>query len=164
MSDQILNCDMDGVLVDMDHFIRTHLHPDDQDDPSRMWPALQRIPGMYRKMRPTPYARQLWSAIMDLCPNRRLLTALPLVTKMPDAQKDKNQWVDLHRKRVFCGERPEVLVGPYSKDKYRHCRPGDILIEDREDNCEAWTKAGGIAILHTGDVKKTIRLLSQAVQ
>jgi hypothetical protein len=40
-------------------------------------------------------------------------------------------------------ERIPVLFGPYSFDKYKHCTPGDILIDDRTSNCEEWRAAGG---------------------
>ena len=36
-----------------------------------------------------------------------------------------------------------VFLGPYSQDKWQHCRPGDILIDDRTSNCTEWENAGG---------------------
>ena len=38
-----------------------------------------------------------------------------------------------------------VMFGPHSTDKYKHCQKGDILVDDRLDNCQAWTQAGGIS-------------------
>jgi len=35
-----------------------------------------------------------------------------------------------------------------SKEKYKHCRPGDILIDDWEKYRALWVEAGGIWITH----------------
>jgi hypothetical protein len=43
-----------------------------------------------------------------------------------------------------------VMFGPYSKDKWKHCLTGDILIDDRSSNIDEWRAAGGIAIHHIG--------------
>lgn len=164
MKRRYVNCDMDGVLVDMDRYIDEHLSPAAKGNDAIMWPELEKIPNFYRKMKPTSYARVLWLAIMDTNLERRLLTAVPRVTPIPTAEQDKNAWVDIYQNQVFCGERPQVLIGPYSRDKWKHCQPGDILIDDRDDNCASWETAGGIAILHDGDVYKTIAELQRAAR
>lgn len=40
-------------------------------------------------------------------------------------------------------------------------QPGDVLIDDFEANCDAWTAAGGVAIRHAGDWTATGHALSQ---
>jgi hypothetical protein len=52
------------------------------------------------------------------------------------------------------------MFGPYSKDKHQHCRPGDILIDDRSSNIEEWQAAGGIAIHHK-NIDTTLQELSK---
>lgn len=42
-----------------------------------------------------------------------------------------------------------VFFGPYSYDKEKHCKRGDILIDDRLSNCSDWIRAGGIAHQYT---------------
>lgn len=163
MSITIYN-DMDGLYVDMDRFINEELSPGCRNNDAQMWAELQAIPRVYRLMRATPYAKRLWEAVMATGLPRKMLTAIPRVTSVPTAEEDKNAWVDDHRQSVFCGERPEVLIGPYSRDKWRHAKPGDILIDDRADNCASWETAGGVAIFHAGDPANTIRLLNQAVR
>jgi hypothetical protein len=153
---------MDGVLVDFDAFLKT-LSAKARADEAQMWAEIQAIDNAYQKMVPTPYARRLWNAIAETGLTRKILTALPRITSIPSAEADKNAWVDHYREQVFGGERPDVLIGPYLKDKWRHARPGDILVDDRVDNCVAWTTAGGTAIYHEGDVTKTIALLKLAV-
>jgi hypothetical protein len=35
-----------------------------------------------------------------------------------------------------------------SKDKYKHCTPGAILIDDRGATRDSWEGAGGVFVLH----------------
>ena len=155
--------DLDGVYVDMDRFIRENLSKAAQRSDAAMWEQLQSMPHFYRKMQPTPYARQLWQAVMATGLPRVMLTAIPRVTTIPDAEEDKRIWVAEHKDSVFCGESPQVNIGPYSRDKWRHCKFGDILIDDKGENCAAWEAAGGFPIHHTGDVNKTIERLNWLV-
>lgn len=156
-------CDMDGVLVDFDAFKKKHLSAEAQDDDSVMWPEIARIPNFYRKLKPTVYARQLWAAIKLVGSDRCILTAIPRVTTIPTAADDKRLWVTDHRAPIFGGERPAVNIGPHSRDKYKHIKyEGDIIIDDRADNIQQWIDAGGIGILHTGDVDRTILMLHEA--
>jgi hypothetical protein len=67
------------------------------------------------------------------------LTALPHDYSMPYAAQDKVWWAHRH----FPGT--PVFFGPFSHDKWRHCRPGDILIDDRHSNCSQWAEAGGLS-------------------
>jgi hypothetical protein len=41
-----------------------------------------------------------------------------------------------------------LFFGPYAHDKHKHCKVGDILIDDRFSNCEEWIAAGGVAHLY----------------
>jgi hypothetical protein len=72
----------------------------------------------------------------------RFLTALPHDYSMPFAANDKVWWA--HER--FPGI--PVFLGPFSHDKWRHCRPGDILIDDRVSNCAEWQQAGGLAHIY----------------
>lgn len=67
------------------------------------------------------------------------LTALPHDYSVPYASYDKVQWVQKHFPEI------PMFIGPYSYDKWRHCKPGDILIDDRHSNCHEWRGAGGLA-------------------
>lgn len=73
----------------------------------------------------------------------RFLTALPHDYSMPFAAQDKVWWANRHFPGV------PVTFGPFSFDKYRHCQPGDILIDDRHSNCSEWRAAGGISHIYT---------------
>lgn len=69
------------------------------------------------------------------------LTAIPHYNDVHWAFWDKVCWAQQHF--------PDIAVhfGPYSEDKHRHCVAGDILVDDRPDNCQHWQAAGGTAIL-----------------
>jgi hypothetical protein len=69
----------------------------------------------------------------------RFLSALPHNNDMPWATQDKVWWAYEHFPGI------PVFIGPYSHDKHVHCRPGDILIDDRTSNCMEWETAGGKA-------------------
>ncbi len=65
------------------------------------------------------------------------LTAVPKDNDVPWAFSDKVLWAQDHFPDI------PVHFGPYSTDKHLHCRSGDILVDDRQDNCDQWTEAGG---------------------
>jgi hypothetical protein len=71
------------------------------------------------------------------------LTALPHDDDMPYAAYDKIMWADKYFPHLV------VFFGPYSGDKWKHCTPGDILIDDRVTNCQQWREVGGIAHEYT---------------
>jgi 5'(3')-deoxyribonucleotidase len=142
--------DLDGVLADFDAFVlknmgRTFNHQDGPAD-TQMWDFLSSVENMYFKLEPTPYAFKLFDLVMENDPNAEILTAIPRRTSMPSAEQDKRDWV-----KKYFGDIP-VNIGPYSKDKWKHADCGDILIDDRKDNIEAWvTKGEGVGILHVYD-------------
>jgi len=70
------------------------------------------------------------------------LTALPHDYSVPLASYDKVLWAHDHFPGI------PVRFGPFSYDKWRHCTPGDILIDDRTSNCEEWIAAGGQAHIY----------------
>jgi hypothetical protein len=86
--------------------------------------------------------------LVDFCRNLKaegivedllFLTALPHDYSVPFAAYDKVLWATERFERI------PVLFGPYSYDKWRHCKAGDILIDDRHSNCHEWRAAGGLA-------------------
>lgn len=159
-------CDLDGVLVDFDRLVleglgRTFSHQAGPKGDSEMWDFLMKQDRLYYNLHPTPYAKRLWDEIVAVGCDRRILTAIPRRTRIANATEDKMDWVQKkHKEDVFSGDDPLFIIGPFSGDKHRHCRHGDILIDDRMDNIDAWLKAGGIGILHNYlDVEHTIKWL-----
>jgi hypothetical protein len=61
---------------------------------------------------------------------------------------------------------PDIPVhfGPYSEDKQKHCVPGDILVDDRPDNCQSWRDAGGIAVRVTKEYGLALEELNRILE
>jgi len=156
--------DMDGVVADFDAFVwlhmgRTFSHKEGPGSDKEMWDFLSRIENLYFKLPYTPYAAELLDAVLSVpALSHKMLTAIPRRASVPTAEKDKINWMSKH----FSHLNIPVHIGPYSRDKWKHCKPGDILIDDREDNIEEWRAAGGIGILHyTNDGERTIQILRE---
>jgi hypothetical protein len=146
-----LYLDMDGVVADFDAMAAQHLGRDlsgyTQDGIFSFvgdeWPKIQAIERFYRDLPPMKGCWQLVDTARqyrDRLGWRLLfLTAIPRLNDMPWAQYDKILWVNQHF--------PDIAVhfGPYSHDKQHHCRPGDILVDDRLTNCIEWRAVGGRA-------------------
>jgi len=157
-----LYLDMDGVVADFDEYaMRTLGVPPSQGIYSEdIWKKLASNPRIYQELHKTPYADHLFFECSKFAKKNNyqlmFLTAVPKGNDVPWAFYDKVYWARHNFPTV------PVMFGPYSKDKYKHCKTGDILIDDRRSNIEEWTAAGGISILHQ-DVKTTIEQLNQLV-
>lgn len=86
-----------------------------------------------------------------------------LLSKVPDARLalgyvEKRRWVDLH-----LGVGVPLIVVPDSLGKAPYCVQGDVLIDDSEPNCLAWSKVGGHAILHRR-LEATLEAIMKAKQ
>ena len=86
-----------------------------------------------------PDASDLLNAVEHLEPV--ILTALPR-DNAERAAKHKRDWVSNHIGTY------EVLTCQ-TKDKPNFCKPGDVLIDDRAINRDAWLAKGGTYIIHT---------------
>jgi 5'(3')-deoxyribonucleotidase len=155
-----LYLDMDGVVADFDEYAaRTlELSPSGGIYPDEVWHELAANARLYRDLIKTLYADDLVSECQDFALTKeydlKFLTAVPKGNDVPWAFYDKVLWAQKHFPDIA------VMFGPYSKDKWRHCRPGDILIDDRLSNIEQWRVAGGIAIHHT-NIDTTLYELSR---
>lgn len=154
-----LYLDMDGVVADFDEYAARTLGvpPSEGVYPDDVWKQLASNGRIYRDLKKTPYANELVEQVTAFCSAHnytlKFLTAVPKGNDVPWAFYDKMVWAQL----LFPGI--PVMFGPYSKDKHHHCRPGDILIDDRRSNIEEWNAAGGLGILHK-DLKSTLDQLS----
>ena len=140
--------DMDGVVADWvagaAEIIGYRLDDPHQRYPSTDWALLRAqdrlfraLPKMQSADRLVEIARQYrdqlgWELVF--------LTAIPHNNDMPWTFWDKFCWAQEHYPDI------PVWFGPYSEDKRLRVRvAGDILVDDRADNCAAWTRAGGLA-------------------
>lgn len=142
-----LYIDLDGVLADFNksakRVLRTdnHYHYDFVWGPETYWARLhERDPHFFANLDQMPDAWDLWDAVQHLKPT--ILTALPK-TGADKVEEQKRKWV-----RENIGWDVEVITGA-TKDKPKYCKPGDILIDDRAINMDAWNAKGGTYLLHT---------------
>lgn len=145
-----LYLDMDGVVADFDEYAMRTLGvpPSGGIYTDDIWKQLAANPRIYRELKKTPYADALVEYSRQFCKSNyqwelKFLTAVPKGNDVPWAFYDKMTWA------LFFFPDIPVMFGPFSKDKHRHCQPGDILIDDRRSNIEEWQAAGGMGILHT---------------
>jgi hypothetical protein len=112
--------------------------------PQKDWDRLKEDLRFYSKLPIKPGAFELVArceqALADgIITDLAFLTALPHDYSGQYASWDKCFWAN----ERFPGI--PVFFGPFSHDKWRHCQPGDILIDDRHSNCSEWRAAGGLA-------------------
>jgi 5'(3')-deoxyribonucleotidase len=155
--------DMDGVVADFDSYARKILNTDKTTHswPHESWKKIASNPRLYRDLNKTSEADKLVNFCQQIVSDNQdwnllFLTAVPKDDDMPWAYYDKILWVQKYYPTI------PVMFGPHSYDKWKHCRPGDILIDDRPSNYEDWiTKGQGKAILHRGNLSETIQELSK---
>lgn len=145
--------DMDEVVADWHAHAQQALKKrwDKNGDriPQHEWNIVKNDMHFYRNLPVMEGAHELVSMCQDYISRNpqytlRFLTALPHDHSMPLAVSDKVWWANDHFPGV------PVTIGPYSYDKWRHCKnPGDILIDDRHSNCREWESAGGVAYIFT---------------
>lgn len=166
-----LYIDMDGVTADFNGQAKITLNATEQDAlnaaqqgrwPPDKWKILIEIPHFYRNLPPLPTGKKIVELALkfqqELDYQLYFLTAIPSSNDVPDCIYDKILWTQEHYPYI------PVRFGPYSKDKHKHCKPGDILIDDRKDNCQAWLQAGGTAILYENDGTNALNNLNQLYQ
>jgi 5'(3')-deoxyribonucleotidase len=141
--------DMDDVVADWMATARKMVERDwnyGERIPDSDWKKLQRDPHFYRNLPKKAGADEL----VQWCRHHKektgcglyFLTALPHDYTMPHAASDKVWWAHERYPDI------PVFFGPFSGDKWRHCKLGDILIDDRTSNCTEWRNAGGLAHIY----------------
>lgn len=148
--------DLDGVLADFDkracevlngecHYRYDFIHGGDA-----LWDRLNAVPDFFASFDLMPDAGILWNAVAATKP--MILTALPK-TNAWKVDEQKRRWV--FQKLGIGGKR---VITCETKDKPLHCKPGDILVDDRSVNKKNWEAAGGIFILHNKAVFTVAKL------
>jgi 5'(3')-deoxyribonucleotidase len=146
-----LYIDMDGVVADFNGFAATVLQIKVEQGAQKwsveQWAKLRDYPCLYRYLPKTSRAddvmtlAQMFRSVLGW--NIYMLTAVPKGNDVPDAFHDKILWMQKYYPSV------KVRFGPFAVNKKDHCKPGDVLIDDRISTCEEWRLAGGRAILAT---------------
>lgn len=147
--------DLDGVLADYDTAANKVLNTDNHYKFEFIWGAdeywkrLHKDGKFFLNLPLMPGAQRLWNTVKPY--GARILTALPR-TGAETVDLQKRKWVKEHidwTAKVITCRTPE---------KPDHCMPGDILIDDRAINRDAWIAKGGTYIIHT-DTERTIGTL-----
>jgi len=140
--------DMDGVVADWESaaalFFGRPIRLNGATNTVKEWDTIKTQHRFYRTLPLMPRVDELVALARQyrdaLGWNLLFLTAVPKNDDMPWAFYDKVLWAQ---------ERfPDIPVhfGPHSWDKHRHCAHGDILVDDRPDNCSSWIASGGLAV------------------
>ena len=139
--------DLDGVLPDFDAGYRLRFGegppaPEDKGPAEdRKWALVRSCPDFFETLPWTPFGRDLWKAIEPK--GAHILTAL--AKSIPTCKEQKLAWC---RRELGIGpERVTTVWGRHNKVK--HCRSGDILIDNSISNITEWQNAGGRGLLVT---------------
>jgi hypothetical protein len=140
--------DMDGVLADFDKAAGHLLGTDDihkwefVHGPKAFWRILDSFPNFFGSLPLMEGALHLWHSVVKREPI--ILTALPRVGAS-DVDKQKRDWV----KAKLPAKYEVDVITCQTLEKPGYCNPGDVLVDDRAVNREAWEARGGKFILHT---------------
>lgn len=156
-----LYIDLDNVLADFHKAASTELGvkiTTDYKISASEWSKLD--PRIYRNLDLTTDATELFllctATAVRLGCRIAILTAIPRPYTMPYATMDKIEWVRAHFPDV------DVFIGPYTRDKVYHCKPGDILIDDNSLTIREWNAANGVGIHYTcltDEIRNTLAFL-----
>jgi 5'(3')-deoxyribonucleotidase len=133
--------DADGVLADFDLAARRLLGMPPKEFIAKhgrgaFWKRLATAPSFYGTLPQMPDARRLFDAVKHLKPT--ILTGLPLGKW---AAPQKVEWAAEHFPGV-------PIITCMARDKHKHMKPGDVLVDDREKHRAAYEEAGVIFVHH----------------
>lgn len=153
MKEPRLFLDADGVLADFDHGARKLLGASPKDYIARhgrgsFWKRLAKAKNFFGSLPEMPDARLLFDAVRHLVPT--ILTGLPMGSW---AAPQKVEWAAEHFPGV-------PIVTCMARDKHKHMRPGDVLVDDREKHRAAYEEAG-VVFVHHKNAEDSLRRLAK---
>ncbi|MES2135840.1 MAG: hypothetical protein V4502_02105 [Pseudomonadota bacterium] len=145
--------DADGVLADFDEGARRLLRMTPRQYEAKhgrgaFWKRLAQAKNFYGTLPEMPDARLLFDGIEHLKPT--ILTGLPLGKW---AAPQKVEWAAEHFPGV-------PIITCMARDKHKHMKPGDVLVDDRENHRAAY-EAAGITFVHHKNARDSLRLLAK---
>lgn len=145
--------DADGVLADFDEGVRQLLgaYPRDYERKhgrGSFWKHLAAADSFYARLPEMSDARLLFEGVRHLKPT--ILTGLPLGTW---AAPQKIEWAADHFPGV-------PIVTCMARDKHKHMRSGDVLVDDRENHRAAY-EAAGVVFVHHRNAKDSLGHLAK---
>jgi 5'(3')-deoxyribonucleotidase len=151
MAQLFLDCD--GVLADFDAGAREVLGMSSRAFEERygkreFWRRIARAREFYALLPLMPDAKILFDAVECLDPI--ILTGLPLGNW---AAPQKVKWAAEHFPGV-------PIVTCMARDKHKHMKPGDVLVDDREKHRAAY-EAAGVVFVHHKNAEDSLRQLAK---
>jgi hypothetical protein len=148
--------DADGVLADFDEGARRLLgmHPrafEAKHGRGAFWKRLANADNFYGNLPEMADARLLFDGVAHLEPT--ILTGLPLGNW---AAPQKVQWAAAHFPGV-------PIITCMARDKHKHMKPGDVLVDDRENHRDAYEDAG-VVFVHHRNAEDSLRQLAKIFQ
>ena len=151
VKENVLYCDLDGVLADFDEGVKaiTKKYPKDLNR-NYMWAKIRKTPNFYANLPWMPEGKALWDAIKIY--NPVILTGCP---KGGWTEEDKRNWcareLGAHIKVITCN----------TQNKPDYCNVGDILIDDRDVIKDKWIEKGGKYVHYSeGNLLENIKLIT----
>jgi hypothetical protein len=139
IKENVLYCDLDGVLADFEEGVKTIINKYPKDlDRKYMWMRIRKTPNFYANLPWMPEGKTLWEAIKIY--NPVILTGCP-----------KGGWSE-DDKRTWCARElgPDIkVITCETQDKPDYCNEGDILIDDRDVIKDKWIAKGGKYVHYT---------------
>ena len=153
MADRRLFFDADGVLADFDEGARRLLGMSPREYERKygrgtFWKRLAQAKNFYGTLPEMPDARVLFEGVKHLEPT--ILTGLPLGRW---AAPQKIEWAEEHFPGV-------PIITCMARDKHKHMKPGDVLVDDRENHRAAYEEAG-VVFVHHKSAEDSLRQLAE---
>lgn len=152
--------DMDGVLADFDAGANAALGTENSYKwewiygTKAFWERLFANPNFFGDLPPMPDALHLYGNVRHLRPI--VLTALPK-SDAGAVDTQKRAWIE-----KYLGPDVEVITC-LTHEKPGYCEPGDVLVDDRAVNRDAWVDRGGHYVQHVSAVDTLSQLSSLGV-
>ena len=145
--------DADGVLADFDEGARRLLgmlprEYERKHGRGGFWKRLAQAKNFYGTLPEMPDARLLFDAVKHLEPT--ILTGLPLGNW---AAPQKVEWAAEHFPGVS-------IITCMARAKHKHMKPGDVLVDDRENHRAAY-EAAGVVFVHYKTAEDSLRQLAR---
>ena len=145
--------DADGVLADFDEGVRQLLGMEPRAFEAKygrgaFWKRLANAKDFYATLPEMADARVLFDAVKHLKPT--ILTGLPLGNW---AAPQKVKWAAEHFPGV-------PIVTCMARDKHKHMKAGDVLVDDRENHRSAY-EAAGVVFVHHKNAADSVRQLAK---
>lgn len=146
--------DMDGVLTNFElAYYNTFGHwAKEQPSKNEFWRLVDSVPDFYYHLPLMDGAVEFFQDIEWL--NPFVLTACSTKNFVNCANDKRRVIRENFSKNAFF----IPMISGENKFCYMHNK-GDILIDDYGRNCDAWEKAGGLAIQHDGNFNRTRNML-----